>query len=146
MDDGTPQPSSFADSTPWQTILVADDDPDLLALMARRLVKGGFLVVTATDGQQAYEQAVNLRPDLALLDVMMPKLTGLEVAVRLRADPSTSDLKIVLISAGFHAGADSMFQSEADGYVVKPFDRDEPVARVRAVLAGLAPPAPAIAR
>lgn len=120
-----------------QTILVADDDPDLLALMSRRLAKGGYLVVTAEDGQQAFELAATLLPDLALLDVMMPKLNGFEVAARLRAEASTTAMKIIMISAGFHAGVgDSMCQSGADGYIVKPFGRDEPTARVRIVLAG----------
>ena len=129
--------SSSPDPTASQTVLVADDDPDLLALMARRLVKGGFLVITAADGQQAFEQAAMLLPDLALLDVMMPKLTGLEVAARLRADPSTSAMRIILISAGFAAGAGaSVGTSGADSYIVKPFDRAERVERVRSVLAG----------
>jgi CheY-like chemotaxis protein len=127
---------SSASPTAGKTILVADDDPDLLALMARRLVKGGYVVVTAVDGQQAFEMATRLLPDLALMDVMMPKLTGLEVAARLRADPSTNAVKIILISAGFEAGVGESMSKRSDGYIAKPFGRDEPVDRVRTVLEG----------
>lgn len=129
--------SPAASPTAAATILIADDDPDLLALMARRLVKGGYRVVTAADGQQAFELAVRHAPDLAVLDVMMPKLTGLQVAARLRSDPSTSAIKIILISAGFDAaGGEAMSGSVADGYIVKPFDRGEPANKVGTVLSG----------
>ena len=119
---------------PVPTVLVADDDPDLLALMTRRLMKAGYSVVTAVDGQQAIEFATELLPDLALLDVMMPKLTGLEVTARLRADPTTKAMKVILISAGFKKENDEASLTGADSYIVKPFDRDEPLARIRAVL------------
>lgn len=121
-------------AAPMATVLVADDDPDLLSLMARRLMKAGYSVVTAVDGQEAIEFATEFLPDLALLDVMMPKLTGLEVTARLRADPTTNTMKVILISAGFKKESDEASLIGADSYIVKPFDRDEPLARIRAVL------------
>jgi CheY-like chemotaxis protein len=135
--DNEPMESPSADpSTDQATVLVADDDPDLLALMTRRLVRGGYRVVTATDGQQAIDLAVELLPDVALLDVMMPKLTGPEVTALLRANPATKAMKVILISAGFQRGmADHAGRAAgADSHIVKPFDRTEPVDRIRAVL------------
>jgi two-component system phosphate regulon response regulator PhoB len=137
-DDAPLEAPSTDSSTDHVTVLVADDDPDLLALMTRRLVKGGYRVVTATDGQQAIELAVELRPDLVLLDVMMPKLTGPEVTALIRANPATREMKVILVSAGFQRNmADhASMAAGADSHIVKPFDRTEPVDRIRAVLNG----------
>lgn len=137
-DDEPIETASADPSTGQLTVLVADDDPDLLALMTRRLVKGGYRVVTATDGQQAIDLVVELLPDLVLLDVMMPKLTGPEVTALIRANPATKAMKVILVSAGFQRDmADhASLAAGADSHIVKPFDRSEPVDRIRAVLNG----------
>ena len=110
------------DSTIAETVLVADDDPDLVLLVARRLAKDGYQVLTACDGEDALHQAQQGRPQLAVLDVMMPKLTGVEVMERLRSDPATQAIQIVLISAGsFGSASDEDVPAGADGYVKKPF-------------------------
>ena len=117
-------------------ILVADDDDDLRALVSYRLESAGYDVVQAVDGQQAVDLAFERAPDVVVLDVMMPKLDGYEVARRLRADERTQRVPVILltsrsqeqdVAAGFDAGAND--------YVTKPFSPAELHARVRAMLA-----------
>jgi two-component system phosphate regulon response regulator PhoB len=119
-----------------QTVLVADDDPDLVALVARRLVRAGCRVITAFDGEQALRMVEQLMPELAVLDVMMPKLTGIDVVGRLRAHPATRNVRIILISAGFPDDVVSRDPpAGADDYIKKPFGVLEIPDRVQAVLA-----------
>jgi len=107
-------------------ILVADDDPDLLALLRVNLEVEGYAVTCALDGLEALEMAGRIRPALVVLDVMMPGLDGLEVTHRLRAEPATEKLPIVLLTA---RGSDPQiwegWQSGANYYVTKPFDVDQ---------------------
>lgn len=126
------------------TVLVADDDPDLVALVVLRLVRAGYEVVTASDGEAALRLAGELLPDLALLDVMMPKLTGVEVLRRLRALPETSAMPVILISAGLHDDlVGGGLLAGADDFIRKPFGPREVPSRVQAVLArSLAPAGP----
>jgi DNA-binding response OmpR family regulator len=116
-------------------ILVADDDPDIRSLVALRLERSGYDVVAAGDGEQALATALERAPDVALLDVMMPKLDGYEVTQRLRELEATRHLPIILLTArvqetdiarGVEAGADD--------YVKKPFSTNELRDRVQAVL------------
>ena len=116
-------------------VLVADDDGDILGLVAFRLKRAGYTVLTASDGEAALHLALEENPDLALLDVMMPKLDGYEVTRRLRANESTRTLPVILLTArvqesdirrGLDAGADD--------YVRKPFSSSELRARVDAAL------------
>ena len=119
-----------------QTVLVADDDPDLVALVARRLVRAGYRVITASDGEQALQMVEQFMPELAVLDVMMPKLTGIDVVGRLRAHPATRNVRIILISAGFPDNVVSRDPpAGADDYIKKPFGVLEIPDRVQAVLA-----------
>ncbi|HVM13833.1 MAG TPA: response regulator [Egibacteraceae bacterium] len=104
------------------TILVADDDPDLVALVARRLVKAGYRVVTASDGEEALQQARQLGPQLAVLDVMMPKLSGIEVARRLRASAGTQHIPVILVSAGLPGElVGQSIPADVDAFISKPF-------------------------
>lgn len=118
-----------------KTILVADDDPVILGLLEVNFEMEGFAVLTAADGQEALEAAKNDRPDLIVLDVMMPKMTGHEVAEALRADADLSSIPVVFLSAKAQ-GADIVRGMElgAADYVTKPFDPIELVERVAAVL------------
>lgn len=119
-----------------RTVLVADDDPDLVALMMRRLTRAGFRVITALDGEQALELAERCLPQVAVLDVMMPKLTGIDVMEVLHAREATRDIPVILISAGPREPAGHSARSgEADEYVRKPFGPHELRNRVEAVLA-----------
>ena len=118
-----------------QTVLVADDDPDLVALIERRLVKEGYCVVTAGDGVEALRRAVEHVPQVAVLDAMMPKMTGVEVMERLRANPATLSILVVLMSASFQDnGPGAGTPRGADEYVKKPFGPGALEARVRSVL------------
>jgi len=114
------------------TILVADDDPQLLRLVARNLELDGYAVRTASDGQEAFDAIVADPPDLAVLDVMMPRLDGFAVCERVR---EFSSLPIMILTA---RGRDQEkvrgFDLGADDYLTKPFNNSELLARVRAIL------------
>ena len=116
-------------------ILIADDEPDITLILKTTLVRHGYRVVTARDGEEALEKARAERPGLLLLDLMMPKKDGYEVCRALRDDPQFSLLPIIMLTAKSEA-ADRLlgFEVGADDYITKPFDRDELVARVRAIL------------
>lgn len=118
-----------------ELILVADDDEDIVRFVEVNLRLEGFEVVTALDGEQALEAAFDAVPDLALLDVMMPKLDGVDVVERLRSDPRTRHISIIMLTAK-SMSADKVvgLTAGADDYMTKPFDPVELVARVRSTL------------
>lgn len=104
-------------------IVVADDDPDILNLVNKRLSKRGYEVLTATDGQQALELVRSHRPAAAILDWMMPVLQGNEVCSRLKSDSSTADIPVVLLTAkAADVDIEKGFRGGADDYITKPFD------------------------
>jgi CheY-like chemotaxis protein len=119
-----------------QLILVADDDADVRELVVFRLERAGYEVVTAADGEQAVELALARRPQLCLIDVMMPKLDGYEVTERLRA-AELAGTAIVLLTASVHdAAVERGFAAGADDYIKKPFSPAELLERVRGALTG----------
>ena len=125
----TPAPSA----TPL--VLVADDDPDILTLVGFRLERAGYEVLPARDGEEALALALERQPDLAILDVMMPKLDGYEVTQRLRKDPATSGMPVILLTARVQeADITRGFEAGADDYIKKPFSPQELRARVQAIL------------
>ncbi|MEX0756211.1 MAG: response regulator [Actinomycetota bacterium] len=118
-----------------ETILVVDDDPDIARFVEVNLRSAGYDVSVAGDGEEALSKADELHPDLVLLDVMMPRIDGFEVAQRLRKNPKTSNTSIIMLTAkalstdkvlGLTAGADD--------YIIKPFDPIELLARVKGTL------------
>ncbi|MBA2392717.1 MAG: response regulator transcription factor [Ktedonobacteraceae bacterium] len=114
------------------TILTADDDPQLLRLVMRNLQLEGYDVITASDGQQAFDLIEAQPPDLVLLDVMMPKMDGFTVCHRVR---EFSAVPIIIITArGQDQDKVRGLDLGADDYLTKPFSVDELLARVRAVL------------
>jgi DNA-binding response OmpR family regulator len=116
-------------------VLVADDDDDIRDLVAFRLDRAGYEVLRAGDGQEALDLARKHVPDLAVLDVMMPKLTGYDVTRELRADAATSRIPVILLTARVQeADVARGFEAGADDYVKKPFSPQELKARVQAVL------------
>jgi DNA-binding response OmpR family regulator len=116
-------------------ILVADDDEDILALVAYRMEKAGYDVVTARDGERAVELALERAPDLAIVDVMMPRADGYEVTRRLREDERTARMPIVLLTARVQEqDVQRGFDAGADDYIRKPFSPQELRARVQAIL------------
>ena len=128
--------SDAAPAREQPVVLVADDDEDILGLVAFRLERGGYTVIVARDGEEALELAVRELPDLAVLDVMMPKVDGFEVTRRLRADEATSRMPIILLTAKSQdVDVQQGFDAGADDYIRKPFSPDELRARVQAILA-----------
>jgi DNA-binding response OmpR family regulator len=116
-------------------VLAADDDEDILGLVAFRLERAGYTVILARDGEEALELAIKEQPDLAVLDVMMPKLDGFELTRRLRAEETTSRMPIILLTAKSQdADLQRGFEAGADDYIRKPFSPDELRARVQAIL------------
>lgn len=116
-------------------VLVADDDSDILELVCFRLERAGYDVIRASDGEQALRIAAEHRPDLAVLDVMMPKLTGYDVTRRIRKDQATSRMPIILLTARVQeADVQQGFAAGADDYLKKPFSPQELQARVQAIL------------
>src|SRR2546422_748166 len=136
---------------PWTTpmtaseshrILVVDDEPDITALVAYHIAKAGYRVITAANGRDALRTAREERPDLVVLDLMLPGVSGYDVLAELRRREETKDLGVILLTArkdepdrikGLTLGADD--------YLPKPFSPQELVLRVRAVLRRLAAPA-----
>jgi diguanylate cyclase (GGDEF)-like protein len=120
---------------PVELILVVDDDKDIARFVEVNLQLHGFRVVVAHDGEQALALVQEHKPDLAVVDVRMPRVDGLELTRRLRADPMTGALPIILLTAkGLTVDKVVGLTAGADDYLVKPFDTAELVARVRSTL------------
>jgi DNA-binding response OmpR family regulator len=119
-------------------ILLVDDDPTILDVVTRYLEDAGYRVATATDGQAALTAAIAAPPDLVILDIMLPKVDGLEVCRRLRA---LAPVPVIMLTArGDEADRIIGLELGADDYVAKPFSPRELVSRVRAVLRRAAGP------
>jgi diguanylate cyclase (GGDEF)-like protein len=118
-----------------ESILVVDDDPDIARFVEVNLRSAGYDVSVASDGEQALEKAGLLRPDLVLLDVMMPRIDGFEVAHRLRRNPQTANTSIIMLTAKALATDKVLgLTAGADDYIIKPFDPIELLARVKGTL------------
>ena len=126
---------SVGNETVRPLVLVADDDADIRALVTFRLERAGYDVVEASDGEEALRLAREQTPDLAVLDVMMPKLTGDEVTRRIRDDAATQRMPVILLTARVQEDDVARgFEAGADDYIKKPFSPQELRARVQAVL------------
>lgn len=117
------------------TVLVIDDEKDLIELVRYNLEKDGYDVIGTADGESGLEVAGSHRPDLVVLDLMLPGMDGLEVCRRLRADARTARVPVIMLTAKA-SEADRIVGLEigADDYLVKPFSPRELTARVKAVL------------
>ena len=117
------------------TILVVEDEAPLLTLLRYNLEKQGFRVEEATDGQEALIRVAEGRPDLILLDWMLPALSGLEVCRQIRRRPNTRDLPIIMVTARTEdQDAIRALDTGADDYISKPFAMEALLARIRALL------------
>ena len=116
-------------------VLIVEDEPDIRNLTVHHLTRDGFRCRTAGSGAEALARVRAVAPDLVVLDLMLPEMTGLEVCRRLRADPTTAGVPIIMLTAKTDE-VDRIVGLEmgADDYVAKPFSPKELVARVRAVL------------
>ncbi|MEK6702397.1 MAG: response regulator [Planctomycetota bacterium] len=122
-------------------ILIVDDDPDIVELLAYNLKKGGYRTSVARTGRAALDLALSGSPDLILLDLMLPELSGTEVANRLRTSPVTSEIPIVMLTAkGEETDQIVGLTVGADDYVTKPFAVKVLLARIEAVLRRAARP------
>src|SRR4051812_41416210 len=116
-------------------VLVADDDADIRDLVAFKLEQAGFEVIAAEDGQTALESARSRQPTLAVLDVSMPGLSGIDVCRMLRADAATAGILIIMLTARVQEqDVEGGFSAGADDYVTKPFSPRELVSRIQALL------------
>jgi len=117
------------------TILVADDDRDIRDIVAYKLQRVGHYVILATNGAEALSAARACEPDLVVLDVMMPGMSGIEVCRELRAEPRTAALPVILLTArAQESDVEAGFAVGADDYVVKPFSPSELVSRIHTML------------
>ena len=116
-------------------VLIADDDADIRDLVAFKLEQAGYEVITAEDGPAALSAAHDKVPDIAVLDVSMPGMSGLDVCRMLRADPSTADMMIIMLTArAQETDVEGGFSAGADDYLIKPFSPRELTSRVQALL------------
>ena len=116
------------------TVLICDDEPSLRELIRISLNGGPYRFVEADDGEESLEIARRLRPDVVILDMMMPRRSGLEVLTSLRREKELSDTRIIVLTAQPAAREDALREG-ADVVMVKPFEPDEITAAVEEVLA-----------
>jgi DNA-binding response OmpR family regulator len=133
MEDDMPSSTETTARPP--RILIADDDPQAAELMEAYLSDQGYDLAIAGDGEQALKQIAEWSPDLVLLDVMMPRISGFEVCKRLRANSATQDVAVLMVTALDQASdIDRAVEAGTDDFVSKPINKSEVLHRVRALL------------
>lgn len=116
-------------------ILIAEDEPDIRELVAFTLRFAGHEVVATSNGEEALQQASQMIPDIILMDVRMPKMTGYDACRAMKADPALMDIPVVFLSAkGQDAEIQAGLDAGAEEYLLKPFAPDQLVERVKAIL------------
>ena len=116
-------------------VLIADDDPEIMTMLSLRLAKRGYTTIEASDGVEALRLVRETKPDVMLLDVMMPRKNGWEVAKEMRADPSLARVGIIMLTAiGEKVNELTSPIYGADEYVDKPFDFADLETRIRRVV------------
>ena len=116
-------------------VLIADDEPNIVISLEFLLRREGFEVLVAVDGEEALAKARAERPDLVLLDVMMPKMNGFDVCQALRADPELASMRVLMLTAkGRETEVSKGLGLGADGYMTKPFSTKDLVAQVHMLL------------
>jgi len=117
-------------------IVIAEDEPDIRELIAFTLRFAGYEVVTGNNGDEGYHLTKAERPDLVMLDVRMPKLTGYEACKRIKAEPELANIPVIFLSAkGQETEIEQGLAAGAEEYLLKPFAPDQLVDRVKTVLA-----------
>lgn len=115
-------------------ILVVDDEPEFVDMLKMRLEANGYAVVTAANGKQGAEKAVSEKPDLILLDILMPEMDGYTAMKEIKATTQTRDIPVIVVTA--KSKMQDLFQVEGiSDYVVKPFESDDLLFRIKRVLA-----------
>ena len=116
-------------------ILIAEDEKDIRELIVFSLNFAGFEVVAAVDGQEALEKALEAKPDLIMMDVRMPRMTGYEACRAIKANPQTHAIPVVFLSAkGQDAEVQTGIEAGAAEYIIKPFSPDQLTESVQAIL------------
>jgi len=135
MQQGTSWQSSHNQEKPQLKVLVVDDEDNIIELIRLGLRYEGFEVEVASDGEQGLILAQRINPDLIILDVMMPGIDGLEVCRRLRSNPTTNDIPVLMLTAKDDVSDRILgLQTGADDYLTKPFDFYELLERIKAIL------------
>jgi two-component system phosphate regulon response regulator PhoB len=117
------------------TILIIEDERSLVEILTYNLTNEGFAVLSATDGQDGLRKAQTALPDLVILDLMLPVINGLEVCRRLRSDPRTQNIRILMLTAKSEETDEIVgFEMGADDYVTKPFKVKPLIHRIKACL------------
>jgi len=120
---------------PKETILIVEDEEDILELVQYNLKRDGYTVLTAMSGEEALRIVLNKRPDLIVLDLMLPEIDGLEVCKRLKGNPDLERIPVIMLTAkGEESDIVAGLEIGADDYIAKPFSPRVLLARVRAVI------------
>jgi CheY-like chemotaxis protein len=118
-----------------KTILIVEDEPKNMTLTRDLLKISGYETVEAVDGRQGVEKAKSARPDLILMDIMMPKMDGYAACREIKADPATKNIPVIMLTAvGYDLNKRLAKQMGADGYVTKPFSRQQLVDAITLLL------------
>jgi DNA-binding response OmpR family regulator len=118
-------------------ILIAEDERDIRELITFTLKFAGHEIYPTSNGEEAYQMASQVLPDLIILDVRMPRMTGYEVCEQIKANTETKDIPVVFLSAkGQESEVKMGIQAGADEYILKPFSPEQLVERVKSILAG----------
>jgi len=119
-----------------QKILIADDEPDILEFMGKAIIRAGYQVVTAKDGQEAWDKIQSEIPDVIVLDINMPQKTGFEVLQEVRTNPVTEKWQPVIIVSARNELEDMQkgFSMDADHYITKPCQSDDIVKAIKLML------------
>ena len=116
-------------------ILIVDDEPNLVKILESRLKSNGYDVISAIDGQQGLDRVRQDKPDLVILDLMLPKLHGYEVCKQLRADSTHKDIPIVMLTASGKAGdIQEGLNQGANAYIAKPFQPEALLGIIKALI------------
>jgi len=138
MQPGSPihdSPSREKKVSSEKKILIVDDEPFILKSLTFVLKREGFHVESATDGLEAKEKIQQLKPDIVFLDIMMPKMNGMEVCEWLRKDPDLRNTYVIILTAkGQETDREKGFSIGADEYMTKPFSPSNVVNRIREIL------------